>query len=74
MKLIAFVLIITITTANLKVRAPQTLVDFFEDKYPNGSIPYSLANYGKVPYGKTISAQLGIPEVLEDCVMEEIPE
>jgi hypothetical protein len=37
-------------------------------------VPYSIANYGIVPYGKVISGELGIPEFLEDCLYEEMPE
>ena len=46
------------------VQAPSAAVDYFQQKYPNGEIPYSLANYGAVPYGKTISGEVGLPSVL----------
>lgn len=42
-------------TAKMMVQSPAALAAFFADKYPDGSIPYSIANYGIVPYGKVIS-------------------
>ena len=42
-------------SAVFTIISPQPLVDFFNNKYPNSSIPYSIANYGDVPYGKTLS-------------------
>ena len=56
-------------SATLKVQAPQFLTDYFVKKYPSGNVPYSIANYGDVPYGKTISGEVGLPTVLEDCVL-----
>jgi hypothetical protein len=41
------------------VHSPATLKLYFTQKYMytnNGSIPYSVANFGDVPYGKTLIA------------------
>jgi hypothetical protein len=66
--------LLTLASSLLKVQAPPELVAYFSIQYPAGSIPYSVANYGEVPYGKTISGELGLPSVLEDCIYEELPE
>lgn len=67
--LVIFLLVLLpYTNAVFTVISPQPLVDFFNKKYPNGSVPYSIANYGDVPYGKTLSGEMGLPSVLEDCV------
>ncbi len=44
-----------LTISKMIVQSPSELVQFFAKKYPNGDIPYSIANYGNVPYGKTLS-------------------
>lgn len=44
-----------LTTSKMIVQSPSELVQFFAEKYQNGDIPYSIANYGNVPYGKTLS-------------------
>ena len=58
---------------HLRIMSPQSLVDVFMKKYNESSIPFSIANYGDVPYGKTISGEVALPSVLEDCVFEELP-
>lgn len=50
------------------VQAPPALQEYFAGRYPGGDIPFSTANYGVVPYGKTITGELGIPSFLEDCI------
>lgn len=50
--------------AKMLVQSPPELSIFFEKKYAGKGIPYSIANYGVVPYGKTVSGKLGIPSVL----------
>ncbi len=57
----------------LIIQSPKALSDFFDTKYGKEGIFYSIANYGEVPYGKTISGKVSIPSVLEDCVYEEMP-
>lgn len=54
-------MIIMQITAKMVVQSPQELAAYFADKYPEGSIPYSIANYGIVPYGKVISGEIGLP-------------
>jgi len=55
---------------HLRLVSPASLVEVFGEKYHAGNIPFSIANYGEVPYGKTISGQIGLPTVLEDCIVE----
>jgi hypothetical protein len=74
MQLITFLLLLSLAVATLKVQAPAALRLYFANKYKDGLIPYSIANYGEVPYGKTLSGEVGIPSVLEDCVYEDLPE
>ena len=56
------------------MQSPLALKEFFQAKYniTNGSIPFSLANYGDIPYGKTISGKIALPEILENCVAEDL--
>ena len=55
---------------HLRIMSPQSLVEVFMKKYNESSIPFSIANYGDVPYGKTISGEGALPSVLEDCAFE----
>lgn len=77
MELIKSIVLIVLLVAHLEgkmiIQSPSDLSLYFKTKYTDGSIPYSIANYGVVPYGKMISGEIGIPEFLEDCVYEEIP-
>jgi hypothetical protein len=68
--IIILILAVAITTsvAQLVVRTPTALQELFAKKYKDGQIPYSLANFGEVPYGKTIIGEMSIPSVLMDCV------
>lgn len=52
--------------SDLVIRSPLTLKKYFADKYgPNSNgIPYSLANFGDIPYGRTIVGELATPTVL----------
>lgn len=52
---LCIVLIIMNIEGKMVVQSPSELSNFFNQKYPDGSIPYSIANYGIVPYGKVIS-------------------
>lgn len=49
------VMLIVQLSAKMMVQSPSELASYFADKYPDGSIPYSIANYGIIPYGKVIS-------------------
>ena len=60
--LLLLVLIAT-TTCKLFISSPTKLVEEIKQKYPEG-IPYSIANYGDVPFGTTLSGTVFIPEVL----------
>lgn len=62
--------LLAVAHSTMTIQSPSSLADFFASKYPAGSIPYSIANYGAVPYGKSISGEVGMPSVLEDCVPE----
>jgi hypothetical protein len=37
------------------IQSPPELAEYFVKKYPLGNVPYSIANYGDVPYGKVVS-------------------
>ena len=65
---IILIAILTQTNTKMFLEAPPDLATYFQRVYGKQGIPYSIANYGVVPYGKTISGRLGIPTVLEDCV------
>lgn len=54
-------LILAQVAAKMVVQSPAELATYFADKYPDGGIPYSIANYGVVPYGKVISGEIGLP-------------
>lgn len=41
--------------AKMVVQSPPDLAAYFNAKYADSGIPYSIANYGIVPYGKVIS-------------------
>lgn len=62
------------THAKMTIQAPQQLAAYFSNKYGAAGIPYSVANYGIVPYSKTVSGAIGTPSVLEDCVFEDLAE
>ena len=60
--------------SNIMITLPQSLNRSLTEKYKDkgGRIPYSIANYVEVPYGKMISGFIATSEVLEDCVYDEI--
>lgn len=49
-------MLIVCIASDLVIRSPLTLKKYFSDKYGANStgIPYSLANFGDVPYGRSI--------------------
>jgi hypothetical protein len=73
MQIAMLVALVALGSCTMRIQSPSKLADFFASKYPGGEIPYSIANYGVVPYGKTLSGEVGVPSVLEDCVFEELP-
>ena len=65
-KALTFTLLLCCTLSDLVIRSPASLKKYFADKYgPNSNgIPYSLANFGDAPYGRTIVGELATPTVL----------
>lgn len=61
-----FTLLLCCALSDLVIRSPLTLKKYFAEKYgPNlNGIPYSVANFGDVPYGRTIVGELTTPTVL----------
>lgn len=41
--------------SKMAIQSPPELSAYFAEKYGEAGIPYSIANYGIVPYGKVIS-------------------
>jgi len=64
MRVLLAVVLLGVAVTHMIVQSPPALVEIFSAKYPDGKIPFSIANYGVVPYGKTISGQIGTPSVL----------
>jgi len=56
--LFAFASVISIAFGRLKVMSPPELSKIFADKYDDGAIPASYANFGFMPYGQTIMGKL----------------
>jgi hypothetical protein len=56
-KILILAILLFFTLGKLVIVSPPTLKKFFLDKYGAGNIigiPYSIANYGDIPYGKSI--------------------
>lgn len=72
--LLATIVIMALSKSSLKIQSPLALKEFFQQRYntTNASIPFSLANYGDIPYGKTLTGKLVLPEILENCVAEDL--
>jgi len=66
--LIVSICIIALSDSKMIIQSPSELSNYFKQKYADGTIPYSIANYGDIPYGKTISGTISTPRVLENCV------
>jgi hypothetical protein len=62
--ILVLLLVLNLTHSKLTIQTPQDLAAFFNDKYGPDGIPYSIANYGIVPYSKTISGSIATPSVL----------
>jgi len=57
LKLSIFILLVSCTMSVLVIRSPASLKQYFEQKYNSSAsvgIPYSIANFGDVPYGRSI--------------------
>lgn len=65
-KALIFTLLLCCALSDLVIRSPVSLKTYFANKYGSNSngIPYSLANFGDVPYGRTIVGELATPTVL----------
>lgn len=65
-RLISFIILVCCVISDLVIRSPASLKKYFDDKYgPNSTgIPYSLANFGDVPYGRSLVGELATPTVL----------
>jgi hypothetical protein len=64
-KILAIIVLMVVhVSGKMIVQSPPELVSYFNNKYASGSLPYSIANYGIVPYGKVISGEIGVPEFL----------
>lgn len=64
MRELLVVALLAVAVSRMIVQSPPAVVEIFAKKYPDGNIPFSIANYGVIPYGKTISGEIGIPSVL----------
>lgn len=51
-KIIPLILLLTLTDSTLLIASPAI------NSFPNSTIPYSYANFGFIPYGKTLSLLL----------------
>ena len=60
---ISILLLLIPIHSNFIVHSPHELAEHFDKKYGKAGIPYSIANYGEVPYGKSISGKITIPSV-----------
>ena len=65
--LIAFMLLLAATTATRRsgftIQSPAELKELVEKKHPDG-IPYSVANYGDIPFGKEMSGTVVFGSIL----------
>ncbi len=59
------------TDSKLIIQSPPQLQAQLQTLYPDG-IPYSIANYGDVPFGKTLTGNLYMPRFLDNCEYEPI--
>jgi hypothetical protein len=59
--ILLIVLLAALLQAKMVIQSPTDLSLYFKTKYTDGKIPYSIANYGVIPYGKMISGEIGIP-------------
>lgn len=70
--LLIIICTVWLSESKLSIQTPPALKNIFDVKYNNESIPYSIANFGKIPYGKSITGEMAVPTVLEDCIYEEM--
>ena len=55
--IIFITIFIVLTFSRLNIISPPELKEYFNEKYANDikGIPYSIANFGDVPYGRTLT-------------------
>lgn len=64
------ILILSIQS-KLIIQSPPELKSQLQSKYPKG-IHYSVANYGDVPFGRSISGTIYISTFLENCQYQDL--
>ena len=70
--LILLLVLFATARSRLTITSPPELVEILNQKHPDG-IPYSVANYGDVPFGKSIAGNIFLPpSVLENCIYEPL--
>ena len=58
--------------ARLVIKSPSELAQLIEARHPDG-IPYSVANYGDIPFGKSLGGTIHLPtSVAENCIYEPL--
>lgn len=62
-RLILIWMMLGIGLSKLIIQSPAELKKWVEDKHPDG-IPYSVANYGDVPFGKSMSGKIVFSTIL----------
>ena len=56
------------------IKSPPELAKIINEKHPEG-IPYSVANYGDIPFGKSLGGTIYLPtSVEENCIYEPLEE
>ena len=74
MSLIVIAFLSNCIHARFTIKSPPELVKIVNEKHPNG-IPYSVANYGDIPFGKSLGGTIYLPtSVEENCIYEPLEE
>lgn len=69
---LALMILSTCVYARLEIKSPPELAKIVKERHPNG-IPYSVANYGDVPFGKSLVGNIYLPEsYMENCIFEPL--
>ncbi len=71
--LLSLALLLSLSLADLRFVSPYDLAQHFSELYPY-EIPYSIANFGDVPYGRSLTGTLATPLYLENCIYEDVPD
>lgn len=62
---IPYLALFALVGAKLVVYQPKPLAEQFQAQ--NGSIPFALANFGHIPWGKKLSGTVYLPDPLDAC-------